>query len=207
MNALNIWPMCLLLVACDGQLAANTPLPWAVAKKSEVLNAARERVRKDNPYPALLANGSEDRKKLSLLNRQVSELRQAAMARCIAAQPRENDPRLTDNGSASNIRIPGGSLPASYAASIRCSKAAEGDQLILDLQGRMVDLESLDEQRRRFDQEMYKKAEQTVLESTEAYARAKGYRLVLNSESAVLFNEAKTVLDVTSGVIDYLNTH
>lgn len=207
MNALKILPLCLLLVACDGQFGAKTQLPWAVAKKSEVLSAARDRVTKDNPYPAVLANTTEDRKNLALVRRQVSDLKQTAMARCAAAQPRKNDAPVIEDGSMRNFAIPGGSLPASYAATIQCAKSIEGDQLIADLQNRAASLDSLEEQRRRFDQDLYKKAEQLVMTSTEGYARDKGYQLVVNSESAVLFNETKTVLDVTSGVIEYLNVH
>ena len=206
MNTLKVLPMCLLLVSCNGQFGAKPAVLWAVEKKSEVLIAARERVRRDNPYPSILANATEDRRNLDLVRKQISGLKQAAISRCLATQPRESDARPTENGSINSLRIPSGGLPAAYAATILCARATEGDQLILDLQGRMASLDSLEEQRRRFDQDSYKKAEQAVQDATEGYAHSKGYQLIVNSESAVLFNETKVVLDVTDGVIDYLNT-
>lgn len=207
MNTLKVLPLCLLLVACNGQFGAKPAVLWAVEKKSEVLSAARDRVRRDNPYPSVLANATEDRKNLDLVRKQIGELKQAAIARCMAAQPRENDTHPAEASTISSLRIAGGSLPASYAATLRCAKAYDEDQLIHDLQARMASLDGLEEQRRRFDQDLYKKADQAVLDATEGYARFKGYQLIVNSESAVLYNETKTVLDVTDGVVDYLNTH
>ncbi|WP_213881377.1 hypothetical protein [Pseudomonas sp. dw_358] len=207
MKTLKILPICLLLVACNGQFGAKPAVLWAVEKKSEVLSAARDRVRKDNPYPAALANATQDRQNLELLRKQISELRQTAMARCMALQTRDSDMHPTEAAAVGSSRMTSAGLPANYMVTLRCAKASDGDQLILDLQGRMAGLDSLEEQRRRFDQDLYKRAEQVVLDSTAGYARTKGYQLVVNSESAVLFNETKTVLDVTDGVIDFLNTH
>lgn len=134
-------------------------------------------------------------------------MRKISVDRCLASTPRGQDLRANPTASITAIRSSDGALPAEIVVAMRCNKAADSDQLVLDLQARIAGLDSLEDQRRRFDQDLAKKAEQALLSATENYATSNGYQLVIAGDASIVFNRNKAVVDVTAGVIEYLNAH
>ncbi|GFM90533.1 MULTISPECIES: hypothetical protein [Pseudomonas] len=96
-------------------------------------------------------------------------------------------------------RIANGNSPISAQC---CSRIAEGDQLVSDLRVRLAGMEAVEEKRRQFDMNIRKKIEQAADDAIENYARSQKYERVVGSDSSIVYNEKKVVLDITEAVIE-----
>ncbi|GFM85612.1 hypothetical protein PSCICO_10110 [Pseudomonas cichorii] len=200
--------LCLPLSACRFEFGSQPPLPWAQVKKSVIVSALSERIRQANPYPSELGDPLQQRTDQEQLRRQISDLRQSALSRCIASQTpagtsKPSTGAIQGLSSYEQIMIANGSSPT---AAQRCSRVAEGDQLVSDLRVRLAGMEAVEEKRRQFDINIRKKIEQAADDAIENYARSQKYELVVGSDSSIVFNEKKVVLDITEAVIESIKS-
>ncbi|MBX8601084.1 hypothetical protein K5D40_02380 [Pseudomonas cichorii] len=197
--------LCLPLSACRFEFGSQPPLPWAQVKKPVIASALSERVRQANPSPSELGDPLQQRNDRDQLREQINALRQSALSRCVASQAPAGTPKPpsgSTQGLSSYEQVMAERIGNASTSAQRCSRIVEADQLISDLRVRLSDMEAIEEKRRQFEITIRKKIEQAADDAIETYARSQKYELVVSSDSNIVFNEKKVVLDITEAVIE-----
>ena len=196
----------ILLTGCERTPPSRPAPTWAVIETATIQSAVSDSIKEKHPYPQEIndenyrALQQENRR----LNQQASSLRTAAIQRCMA-QDKSDAPqaeqKTTQGVSSTNImQINVHGLARGGA----CIQKIDDDQLIADLKAKIESFSKIEQQRSRHDNMVRKTIQSTIQAATEAYARAHGLALVIDSRSDIAYNQSNQLLDVTQGVVEQI---
>lgn len=198
----------LLLSGCDRIPGTQAGPSWAVIEKSTIQSAIADSIKEKHPYPPEINDENYKVQQLEYrrLSQQVSDLRTAAMQRCVSQQNSDASTAAPKRQAAAGSPVV--TAPSAYwsetPSRASCMQQVGDDQLIADLKIKMQGFNTLEQQRNRHDNMVRKVIQTTIQTATETYARAHGLSLIIDGRSDIAYNQSNQLLDVTQGVVEQI---
>jgi hypothetical protein len=205
-RALLVALLAMPLAGCDLPFGKTQPY-WALVNKSKIQSAISDSIKQSNPYPKELGEDYEaQQQEYERNNRQISELHQSGMMRCLrknGGAPLKPQPQAYSVAPEYGAMLGSATQSNNEATEQReCLQGIEKDQLIVDLKAKAQLFIQLQKERREHDIKVQKITSETIDAAVEAYARANGFSLIVSNEPSIAYSETKQVLDVTDGVTE-----
>lgn len=208
-------------------------MKWAMVDKNKIDKSLMELIKKNNPAPAELGNEEESYRDRAKIERQISEIEGDAEKKCVNANTvsdkknsySENTshagiaPRAPSmSSSEGGFNINGHYVPLSAINNSpritnqdnyrECLSNISKDPLIADLREQVNKLDKVRLERKRYEDEIRKKASEYTKLMLTKYAEANSFELIVGNNHGgdyVLYNADKVSLDVTDDVLDFIS--
>jgi Skp family chaperone for outer membrane proteins len=183
---------------------------WATVDAQVLEKEIESRLKRLNPYVSDTGVSKKDiedeRRKL---NRQIYRLKKSAKEECISSTKelkqgnnQKNIARYKGTKLAASPRV---YMPRQSAAVRACNKQIRSDPLIMDLEQKKDELDSVIREQREHDQELFRFSKVYAQLLIKRFAKSKYEVVVSARDDVVLYNSKGLMLDITDMLIEKID--
>lgn len=198
------------ITGCDSKLFSLREIKWATVDEYKIRQVIGDRFKDNFPYPQEInVDPNEIGRERAKLNQQISDITSAGTAKC-REQTSPNNSRPRNEISSSHAYLTPPSIEPLQPYTLQniseyqnCLSTLRSDQLISDLNEKLLKIEKIRTTREKHDRLVMEKLNTHIKSVITEYAKENNYDLVLpKNPGEIIYNKSKMTLDITEAILN-----